>query len=381
MDLLRVLFTGGGTAGHINPALAIANYIKSETPDSSILYVGKKGAMEETLVQKAGFDFEGIEISGFSRKTSLTGLKDNLLTIKRLLKAIVKSKKILKNFKPDFCIGTGGYVSGPILWQAARMNIPIFIHEQNAFPGITTKLLSKKAKCVFLGMQDARKYLSKKCKTKYVGNPVRKDIVTAVKSTSRKVLGLDEKKPLILSFGGSLGAEKINKVILDLILESAKKNEVQHIHAYGRYGKWFIKNLEENGVNLKDHPNFYIKEYLENMPLCLASADLVICRSGAISLSELAVQGKPAILIPSPNVTANHQYFNAKSLAERGAAVLLEEKNLTSESLIKVVKELLQDEKKLKTLKENISKLAIVDSSKEIFKIIKSEVFDYIKRV
>ena len=372
------MFAGGGTAGHINPGLAIANYIKEKEPDSEILYVGNKGAMEETLVKKAGLPFEGIRISGFSRKKNLMGLKENFLTIKRLITSIIESKQILKKFKPNFCVGTGGYVCGPILWQASRMGIPIFLHEQNAFPGVTTKLLSKKAKCVFLGMLDANKHLDKNCKTKYVGNPVRKEIVMAVKSTARKILGLDE-RPVVLSFGGSLGAEKINKAILGLILNSTKTNEIQHIHAYGKYGKWFIPALNEKGVNLHIHKNLYIKEYLDNMPVCLASADLVICRSGAISLSELAVQGKPAILIPSPNVTANHQYFNAKSLSDRMAAVLLEEKSLTSENLIKITKDLLQNKNKLKDLKNNIAKLAVVDSSEKIFNSIKNEILSYSK--
>ncbi len=367
---MRILFTGGGTAGHINPALAIANYIKNVDPYTKFLYVGNKNSMEEILVKRSKFDFEGIVISGFSRKINLRGLRDNLLTVKRLIASTFKCKKILDKFMPDFCIGTGGYVSGPILWQAHRIKIPIFIHEQNAFPGITTKLLSKKANLVFLGMKGTEKYLNKMALTKYVGNPIRQEIVTAVKETSRKKLGLDS-RPVVLSFGGSLGADKINKAIFDLVLNSVKTNKIQHIHAYGKYGRWFISELEKNHIFLNKYPNLIIKEYLDNMPLCLASADLVICRAGAISISELEAQGKPAILIPSPNVTANHQYFNAKSLSEIGAAVLLEEKNITSAKLINIVNKLLKNEKELMNLKSKISSLAVLDSSKLIFESIK----------
>lgn len=367
---MRVLFAGGGTAGHINPALAIANYIKDLEPSSEILYVGKKGAMEEVLVNKAKINFAGIVISGFSRKKNLKGLKDNLVTVKRLISSLFACKKILKDFEPDFCVGTGGYVSGPVLWQAARLKIPIFIHEQNAFPGMTTKILSKKAKMVFLGMEDAQKYLGNFCKTKYVGNPVRKEIITAVKETSRKILGLDE-RPVVLSFGGSLGSDKINQSILKLILYTAKSRKIQHVHAYGKNGRWFKSELRKSGINLEEYPNLIIKEYLDSMHLFLSSADLVICRSGAISISELAIQGKPSILIPSPNVTANHQYFNAKSLSERGAAILLEEKDLTASMFIKLVNNLLKNNRKMRDLKTEISKLAILDSAKKIFENIK----------
>lgn len=372
---LRVIFAGGGTAGHINPAISIANYIRKKDPDVKILYIGNMGSMEESLVKRENINFKGINISGFSRKLNLKGLKSNILTVKRLVLSVLESKRILKQFRPDFCIGTGGYVSGPVLWQASNMGIPIFIHEQNAFPGVTTKILAKRSKCIFLGMQDAKKYLNKNAKTKFTGNPVREDVITCVKSTSRKVLNLDGKKLTILSFGGSLGAERINRAILELILEFNKnKEEIQHIHAYGKYGKWFIPELKKRGIDPKECKNLYIKEYLDNMPLCLSSADLVICRAGAISLSELAVQGKPSVLIPSPNVTANHQYHNAMALVKRNAAIMVQEKDLSGKTLTNIVKKLLSKKELLKTYSSNISKLAIIDVCEKIFNEIEKVV-------
>ena len=374
---MKVLFAGGGTAGHIYPAISIADYIKKINPKVKILYIGNKESMEENLVKKENINFYGIDISGFSRKINFKGLKHNILTAKKLIVSILESKKILRKFKPDFCIGTGGYVSGPVLWQAVNMGIPIFIHEQNAFPGITTKLLAKKAKYVFLGMQDAKKYLNKSVKTKFTGNPVREDIITSVKVTSRKILNLNSEKFTILSFGGSLGAEKINRAILKLILKFNKSNrDIQHIHAYGKYGKWFIPELEKKGINLKKYPNLYIKEYLNNMPICLSSADLVICRAGAISLSELAVQGKASILIPSPNVTANHQYYNAMALVKRDAAVMLQEKDLTEERLISLVEKLILNKDLIKKYSKNISKLAVLNVCEKIFKEIEINLND-----
>ncbi len=370
---MRIIFAGGGTAGHVNPALAVAQYIKDHEKDTHILYVGAKGGMEETLVKNAGFDFKGINISGFSRDISLSGIKKNVVTLKRVITSSAESKKIIKEFNPDICMGTGGYVSGPVLRVAAKMGIPIVIHEQNAYPGVTTKMLAKYAKKIMIAVEDAREHINTKAEIICTGNPVRQEILTAKKNESRFKLGFDD-RPVILSFGGSLGARKINEAVCELIKWSTKNADYQHIHAYGKYGKWFPVKLGEMGINIKSHKNLHIREYINNMPTCLASADIVICRAGAISLSELQVQGKPAILIPSPNVAENHQYHNAMALVNRNAAKIIEEKDLTGEVLIKTVNELLNDPEYLDQCRLNLQKMAILNASERIYSIIKQAV-------
>ena len=366
---MRIILAGGGTAGHINPALAIAAYVKEHNPESEILYVGAKGKMEEELVKKAGFDFKGIDISGFSRSKSLDGLKKNFSTVKKLIASCISSRKIIKDFKPDLCIGTGGYVSGPVLWEATSLKVPVIIHEQNALPGKTTKMLSKKAARVMLALEESKKYFSKDCDLVVTGNPIRKEVITATKGPAKRRLKLD-KRPVILSFGGSLGAEKINKAVLELLADTAKTDEFQHIHAYGRHGKWFLPTLLERGVNLEEHKNFDVREYIDDMPVCLAAADLVICRAGAISLSEIEAQKKASILIPSPNVAENHQYHNAMALVKNGAANIIEESYLTGEKLISIVKEMLSSKETLKEYQKNAGSMAIIDASDRIYKVI-----------
>ena len=366
---MRILFAGGGTAGHINPALAIAGTVRSRQPDAEILSVGAKGGMECRLVPEAGYTIRPISISGFQRKLTLKNIAKNVRTVGQLLTSSAQSKKILKDFKPDICVGTGGYVSGPILRMASKMGIPIIIHEQNAFPGVTTKMLAEHARRVMLAVEDAKKYLPETCKFAVTGNPVRPEILSAKREASRRKLKLDH-RPVILSFGGSLGARKINEPIADLIAWSTKDDRYQHIHAYGQYGKWFPDLLREKGVDLKAHPNLDIREYIRNMPTCLAAADLVICRAGAITLSELQAQGKASILIPSPNVAENHQYHNAMAMVNRRAAAILEEKELSGESLIEKVKEIVSNPDLLAEYQQNAGDMAITDANERIYSII-----------
>lgn len=368
---MKILFAGGGTAGHINPALAVAGYIRKQKPQTEILFVGSKGGMEERLVPQAGFDFCTVTVSGFIRKLSLHGIRHNLMAVKRIFSATAEAKRILQQFKPDVCVGTGGYVSGPVLRKAAKMGIPILIHEQNAFPGVTTKMLSKLARKVMLAVPDAESKLEESVREKVAvtGNPVRTEVIFAQRDAARKELGLDN-RPVILSFGGSLGAENINRAMAEVIARGAKDGRYQHIHAYGQYGKWFPELLLEKGVDLKKHKELDVREYIQDMPRCLAAADLVICRSGAITLSELQVQGKPSILIPSPNVAENHQYFNALALVNRGAAQMIEEKELTGEKLFQTAEEMLSDPQKLREYGQNAQKMAIADANERIFELI-----------
>jgi UDP-N-acetylglucosamine--N-acetylmuramyl-(pentapeptide) pyrophosphoryl-undecaprenol N-acetylglucosamine transferase len=368
--MMKIIFAGGGTAGHINPALAIAGYVKEQEPDAQILYIGAKGGMEERLVPQAGFDFQSITISGFQRKPSFENLKKNLRTVAHLFTSTVESKKILQKFKPDICVGTGGYVSGPVIREAMKLHIPSVIHEQNAFPGVTNKALSKDADRVLLANADAEKYMAKHSRCILTGNPVRMAVIRADRIASRRKLGLDS-RPLILSFGGSLGARRINEAVLDLITDTAKTDRFQHIHAYGKYGDWFPEKLKERGINLADHPNFDIRPYIDDMPDCLAAADLVICRAGAITLSELQAKGRAALIIPSPNVAENHQYYNAMSMVNRKAADILEEKDLSGKALIQKVQKLFEDSATIPTLAANAKKMAILNTNERIYGILK----------
>jgi UDP-N-acetylglucosamine--N-acetylmuramyl-(pentapeptide) pyrophosphoryl-undecaprenol N-acetylglucosamine transferase len=368
--IMKVLLAGGGTAGHINPALAIAGYIKNKRNDAEFLFIGNRGGMEQRLVPQAGFEIKSITISGFKRSFSPKSMLENVKTVSRTFTSSREAKKIIAEFKPDICIGTGGYVSGPVIRTAAKMGIPCIIHEQNAYPGITNKMLAKSVKKVMLAVPDAKKYFDKNVDSVITGNPVRQEILTAKKEESRKELGLDN-RPVVLSFGGSLGARKINEAVADLVARSGIDGRYQHIHAYGSYGDWFPQLVEEKGTDIADCSNLDIRPYIDNMPTCMAAADLVICRAGAITLSEIQAMGKPAILIPSPNVAENHQYHNAMALVNAGAADIIEEKDLTGAALMRKTDKMLLNPEKLEKYSENSRKMAITDANERIYSVVK----------
>lgn len=366
---MKVLLAGGGTAGHINPALAIAGYIKKKRPETEFLFIGNRDGMEQRLVPQAGFEIKSITISGFKRSFSPKSMVENVKTVTRTFTSSHEAKKIISEFKPDICIGTGGYVSGPVIRTASKMGIPCIIHEQNAYPGVTNKMLAKSVEKVMLAVPDAKKYFEK-ADFVVTGNPVRGDILTADKEESRAELKLDE-RPMILSFGGSLGARKINEAVADIVARSGKDGRYQHIHAYGKYGDWFPDLVKEKGTDISQCNNLDIRPYIDNMPTCMAAADLVICRAGAITLSEIQAMGKPAILIPSPNVAENHQYHNAMALVNAGAAEIIEESELSGETLMKTVDKMLLDPEKLNTISENSRKMAITDANERIYSVVK----------
>ena len=366
---MRVLLTGGGTAGHINPALAMAGYLCEKEPDTKILYVGNKGGMEERLVAAAGYDFNPIRISGFQRKLTLENIKRNLQTVVRVVTASVEAKKIIKEFKPDICIGTGGYVCGPVIRAAQKLGVATAVHEANAYPGMAIKMLAPKCDSVMLAVEDAKKFLERKDNCEFTGNPVRLTVLGAKREESRKALGLDS-RPVVLSFGGSLGAEAINNAAAYMLGESAKEKKFQHIHGYGRYDEHFVDNVRAAGVKEDENPQIRLLEYINNMPECLAAADLVISRAGAITLTEIQATGKCAVLIPSPNVAENHQFHNAMALVNRDAAVLIEEKDLTGEKLWQTVQEILSAPGRAETIGNNAKAMAVLDANERIYKII-----------
>lgn len=369
---MKIIFVGGGTAGHINPALALADYVKEKEPDSEILYVGAKGGMEEKLVPEAGFKFRGITVSGFARKLSFESVKKNFVTVKNIIISTFESRKILKEFKPDICVGTGGYVCGSFLRTAHSLNVPFLIHDSNSYPGVTTKLLAKKASKVLIINEEAKKHLPKSVKTEITGNPIRKKIFIADKNESFKSLGI-ENGPVILSFGGSLGAKKINDIMAQLIINHKDDSPYTYIHGFGKKGHDFEEKFKEKGIDISKNHKYIFKEYIKNMPECLSAADLVICRSGATTLSEIEASAKPAILIPSPNVAENHQYHNAMALVNENAASIIEEKDLTAEKLWNEINRILNGKENIaQKYSKNLKRIAINNANERIYKIIKS---------
>ncbi len=371
---MRVLVTGGGTAGHINPALAIADSIRREYPEAEILFVGAEGKMETDLVPKAGYPIKTVKVQGFYRKLSVKNLVHNAGAVVHMLTASHISGNILKEFKPDIAIGTGGYVCGPILRKALKMHIPVLVHESNAFPGMTVKALAKEGATVLLCSEDARKHLPANCKAIVTGNPLRPEfafLYTAeAKAAARKELGLSE-LPLVLSFGGSLGARRINEAMAGVLERSRKEGKLQHIHGVGKAG-WETTTalLKEKGVPLTAN-GIAVREYIDDMPRCMAAADLIISRCGAMTLSEIPAAGKPAILIPSPYVAENHQYHNAMALVNKGAALCIEEKDLSADSLWEAIQRITADPAYMQQMAENAARLAIRDADARIMAVIK----------
>ncbi len=363
---MKILFAGGGTAGHINPAVAVANYIKEKEPASEFLFVGTKEGMESTLVPKQGYNIEFIKAHGFRRSLSVSNIK----TLAEIITGTAKARRIIKKFKPDAVVGTGGYVAGPVLLAAAMMKIPTLVHESNAFPGVTVRMLAKFVDVVALGMGDAAKYLKKGCRIEVTGNPVRPSILSTTQYAAKKALDLDERKTVLI-FGGSLGAEKINEVTVNWISEIAKYRKYQIIMSTGKNNHYqgVMKHFEENGVNLADYPELRVSEYIYDMDLCLNAADLIIARSGG-SVSEMTALGKAAILIPSPYVVGNHQEHNARAVECSGGAVVICEKDLSTNTLKTAAESILESPDVLGKMSKASQSIGIKDATDKIYKIL-----------
>lgn len=369
---MKVILAGGGTAGHINPALAIASIIEKNYKDTEFLYVGTPNKMEAILAPKAGFNFAPIKVAGFQRKLTPKNVLRNIRAAAYLTSAGHRAKQIINEFKPDLVIGTGGYVSGPIVLKAAEMGIKTAIHEQNAFPGITTKILSEKVGLVMLTVPEAMEYLKKDINYTVTGLPVRQEFSSMTREAARRELKIPHGDTVILSTGGSLGAGRINETVAEL-MEWETKNSlpVTHIHSYGGMGKdTFLTDLEARGVDYKNNTRIDAREFIDNMSVCMAAADLVISRSGANALSELEAMGRASILIPSPNVAGNHQYYNACVLEKAGAAIIIEEKDLSGQSLIDAVNGIYRDTDKLNRFARCAASLYVTDTPERIFKAI-----------
>lgn len=371
---MKILFACGGTAGHINPALSVADSLCARYPETEIMFAGNPKGMEARLVPKAGYPFSPIEVAGIQRKISAENVVRNVKALYLLAKSTPTADKIIKDFDPDIVMGTGGYVSGPIVRRAHKLGYKTITHEQNAFPGVTTKLLAPDVDKVLIAMEGAKKHLKLKDESKLVltGNPVRETIFSADRETTRMRMGIGD-RICVLSFGGSLGARRINEAIADVMKWHSGGDRIHHIHATGSYDyEDFLKMLEERQVDTVPNGHIDVREYIDNMPSCLAAADIVICRAGAITLSELECAGRASILIPSPNVAENHQYHNAMELVNAGAAEILEEKDLSGESLIAKLEKLTSDREKLAEIGKNASDMAIKDANVRIIAEIMS---------
>ena len=366
----KILIATGGTGGHINPALAVAGFIREKYPEADILFVGTAVKMEAQLVPAAGYNFKTIDIQGFSRDLTPSGIKQNISTVIKLVKSSSQAKKIIKEFNPDVVLGFGGYVGGPVLRTANKLGIPTAIHEQNAFPGVTNKALAKVVDKVMLTAPEAEKYMQPKNPCVVTGLPVRGELISANREFSRVELGVDE-RPVILSMGGSLGARVINNAVTQLIEERYERKDCYFLHATGKAGVGMFDVIEkEKGISLEENKHIMLREYIKDMHRCMAAADLVICRAGASSLSEIQAMGKPSILVPYPYAAENHQYYNAMELVKNDAAILIEEKDFTGERLIKEIDALLADKSRLTTLGENAKKMAIYDATERIVSCI-----------
>lgn len=361
---MRFLLTCGGSAGHINPALAVAGLLRSEGHE--VLFVGAPTGLENKLVPREGFDIKTVAISSLAHSLSPKAIMRNVKVLTQMGPALHKAKKIVEEFKPDAALGTGGYASFPPLRAAAKLGIPVLIHESNAIPGITTRSLADKAAYVLVGMETCRKAYKDQSKVRVVGTPVRKDFFNRNRVLSREALGVDN-RPLIASILGSQGARDVNNLMLRLFKLEAENGQWQHIHATGATGYgWMIEKASELGIDFKENPHIRMEEYLFNMPDIMAGADLMICRAGASTLAELCAAGCPAVLIPSPNVAADHQTANAKALEATGGAVVLTEDGLDEKNLYDTIDGLLRSREKLDEMSVNLRKAAVENSAGQI---------------
>jgi UDP-N-acetylglucosamine--N-acetylmuramyl-(pentapeptide) pyrophosphoryl-undecaprenol N-acetylglucosamine transferase len=358
MKNYRFILSGGGTGGHIYPAIAIANELKLQFPDAEFLFVGAKDKMEMQKVPQAGYEIKGLWIAGLQRKLTL----QNMMFPLKLASSLLESKRIIKKFKPNVVIGTGGFASGPLLQAAGSAGIPTVVQEQNSFPGITNKLLSKKANAICVAYENLQRFFPKE-KIVLTGNPVRQDLIDIEnkRDEATEFYGLDPNKKTLLVLGGSLGARRINQLI-EKELENFLSQNVQVIW---QCGKLYFEDYKKY-----NQPNVKVVDFIERMDFVYAASDVIISRAGASSVSELCIVGKPVIFIPSPNVAEDHQTKNAQAIVEAKGAILLKESELDSEFSI-VFEALLKDHGKQKQLSGNIKKLARPDATKQIVEEIK----------
>lgn len=366
----RVIFTCGGTAGHVNPAVALAQLMLARKPDTEILFVGAERGLEKDLIPKAGFAFRTVHISSFHRSMKMAEMKHNLISVGNYLRAPREARRILREFRPQVVIGTGGYASFPMVKAAAKLGIPTAVHESNMVPGLTTRLLEPFADRIMVGFEECRGQYRHPDKVVVTGTPVRGDFFTRTKQRAREELGLRDERPLIVSFWGSLGAAGMNgEMAAFLALESAKE-PFHHIHGAGGGYDALLRALKERGVDLVRHPSLEVRPYIYDMDRALRAADLVLCRAGASTISELTALGVPALIVPSPYVTNNHQEKNARVLERAGGACVLLEDEASGQALFQKACEILRDDLRRASMSAAMKKLGIPEAAERIYQTV-----------
>ena len=375
---MRVIIAAAGTAGHINPGIAIANKIKQEEKDSEIIFLGTTRGLENDLVPKAGYELKTIDAYGLSKEISVANLKKMLKTIK----GVGAAKKLVKEFKPDVVIGAGGYICGAATLAANKYNVPVVLHESNAFPGKAVKMLAKKVDKILISFKDAEQRIQNANKIVYTGTPVKiskKEYGVNEKTEIVKSVGLSEIKPIVLIFGGSQGAQKINEAVIGILTEKLNKN-YQIIWATGPKQYDIIKTtLAENNLDIENIPNAKIVPYIYNMEGIMNVSNVIVARSGAMTIAEISNLGKPSILVPLPNVSQDHQLYNAKVLEKAGAAQIILNNELTKDNLNKGINSIVMDANKMRNMSENALKEASYNVEDKIYKEVKESINNHKK--
>lgn len=371
---MRVLLTCGGTAGHINPAIAVARMVLERRPGSEVLFVGATGAMETQLVPREGFNIETVTIGSFARGFKPSAIKHNFKVARMRRTALKKAREIIEKFRPDVVVGTGGFASYPAVAAAQKMGIPTAIHESNVKPGLTTSVLAKKADKIMVGFAEAAAHYKNPERTVVTGTPVREEFIYTKREDARRRMGISTDEKLVVSYWGSLGAREMNKCIARVMkMECCDGGKFRHIHSTGSFGwKWMPDFVRELGVDVENHPAIDMREYIYDMPDATVAADLMVCRGGASTLGEIVAAAKPAIIIPSPNVAENHQEPNARALEDAGGAVVIVEKDCTPERLYATINELLEDRERLERMSDALRGRAVLDATERIYEVVRT---------
>ena len=370
-SIKRVIFTCGGTAGHVNPAIALAQFMQEKDPATEVLFVGAERGLEKDLVPKAGYAFRTVHISSFHRSFKPKEIRHNLISVYNLMRAPREARAILREFQPDVVIGTGGYASFPMVKEASRAGIPTAVHESNMVPGLTTEMLEPFASRIMVGFESCRQHYKHPEKVMVTGTPVRGDFFVLTKEEAKSRLGLNDGRPLIVSFWGSLGASGMNRQMADFLALEAAKEPFHHIHAAGKNGYPVVAQLlREKDVDLTQYSALELREYIYDMAVVMRAADLVICRAGASTISELTALGVPALIVPSPYVTNNHQEKNARVLEEAGGAAVLLEKDSSGQTMFQIACGILRDAEKRMKMEAAMTSLGIRDATERIYQTI-----------
>lgn len=368
---MKVIFTCGGTAGHVNPALALAGYMRERDAGTEILFVGAERGLERDLIAHTDYPFRSVNVSSFWRSCKPKAIRHNLVTVKNLLRSEREAAAILDEFRPDLIVGTGGYASYPIVRCGAKRGIPAAVHESNAIPGLTTRQLEPYARRVMVGFEDCRRHYRHPDKVVVTGTPVRGDFFRRTKAEARRALGIEDERPLIVSFWGSLGAGRMNRMMAEFLSLEAAHEPFHHIHGVGSLGWNDMQNeLKARNLDISKHTSLNVLEYIYDMATVMRAADLVLSRAGASTLAELTALGVPAILVPSPNVTNHHQEKNANLLGSHGAALVLAEEGLDGKRLFAAASGILHDEARRREMARSMAALGVRDATERIYETV-----------